>query len=212
MQNVSIPLNIDVHWTVARQKWKWMNVTHHVEKHGRANERWQHVETSSLLWHVYVDGFQQADSSRLPFSAVSVDHVTVVLRVGEGPPLSLPSRAFCFVSRHWLNRRPSCDRPRTQEPPRWLVNQNGGEVGFRRALFRFTYWEKKEKTDGKNCNPPNDHCLVTSLYGKQFCARQTAFMFFAHLVCVPVPAGKFSILAHKCRRHQGLPSISLPLS
>lgn len=62
---------------------------------------------------VDADIFRPEASFAVSFSAVSVDHVTVVLQVKSGPPLpslSLPLLvSFSFVSRHWLKGFRSCD-------------------------------------------------------------------------------------------------------
>lgn len=72
-------------------------------------------------------------------------------------------------------------------------NERGGS-GFCWAFFRLTCWgKKKEKTDGKNCNPQNDHCLVTPRYGNVCTHVETYLFCLAYEVYVAVLFRKFRI-------------------
>lgn len=92
------------------------------------------------------------------------------------PSPLLPNFRFRLVQSYWSKHFRSSDWPAIWQSLLWLVEwKRGGQV-FAERSSGLHVGGKKEKTDGKNCNPQNDHCLVTPRYGN-ICTHVETYLF-----------------------------------
>lgn len=130
-------------------------------------------------------------------SAASVDHVTLVLQVvavpREFPPSPPTISGFGWSRAIGQNIFGApIGQPSGSLLSDWW-NERGGVRFLLSVLPAYMLGEKKEKTDGKNCNPQNDHCLVTPRYGNVCTHVETYLFCLPYEVYVAVLFRKFRI-------------------